>query len=188
MRVLYVNKKSALFWLLLVLFILGSGYSLIAGLDRASNVPYPARTASESSVGGGQQADLLPSLPDLGRQGLSDKQEFFVESRLARDRMRSQQMETLREIAGQDNSSSEIRDSAQRELMRLSENTSRETELEKLVMARGFNDAAVLILPRSATVVVQERSLAPADVDQIRALVAKTTGLDSGSVFVIPRP
>jgi stage III sporulation protein AH len=120
-------------------------------------------------------------MPDLTRE------EFFVECRLDRDRVRSEQMETLKEIAGQADSSSEIRDSAQRDLMQLSENMSKETELENLVMARGYNDAAVMILPRSATVVVQVRSLPPSEVDQIKTLVAKTTGLDAGSVFVIPK-
>lgn len=188
MRVLYVNKRSALFGLLLALFIIVSGYSLLSGLARVPEAPDPALTAGDSSIEGLQQVDLLPALPDLNMQESFNRQEFFVESRLARDRIRSQQMETLREIASQPTSSGEIRDSAQRELMQISENMTRETELEKLVMARGFNDAAVMILPQSATVVVQVRSIAPADVDQIKTLVAKTTGLDGGSVFVIPRP
>jgi stage III sporulation protein AH len=184
-RVLYVNKKSALFCLLLALFILASGYSLVANRAQAPRSPAPVAPTSDKAAKtqqqGQQQVDLLPAMPDLTRE------EFFVECRLDRDRVRSEQMETLKEIAGQADSSSEIRDSAQRDLMQLSENMSKETDLENLVMARGYNDAAVMILPRSATVVVQVRSLPPSEVDQIKTLVAKTTGLDAGSVFVIPK-
>ena len=125
---------------------------------------------------------VLPSVaPDL------DKEEFFVECRLDRDRIRSEQMETLKEIADQPASSSEVRDSAQRDLMLLSDNISKETELENMVIARGYNDAAVMILPRSATVVIQAQALPPSEVNQVKELVAKATGLDAGSIFVIAR-
>jgi hypothetical protein len=181
MRVLYVNKKSALFGLLLAIFILVSGYSLLANRVQPPRPPAPVAPASDKAVKTQQRTDLLPVMPDL------TSEEFFVECRLDRDRVRSEQVETLKEIAAQPDSSSEVRDSAQKDLMQLTENISKETELEKLVMARGYNDAAVMILPRLATVVVQIRSLPPSEVDQIRALVAKTTGLDAGSVFVIPK-
>jgi len=181
MRVLYVNKKSALFGLLLAIFILVSGYSLLANRVQPPRPPAPVAPASDKAVKTQQRTDLLPVMPDL------TSEEFFVECRLDRDRVRSEQVETLKEIAAQPDSSSEVRDSAQKDLMQLTETISKETELEKLVMARGYNDAAVMILPRLATVVVQIRSLPPSEVDQIRALVAKTTGLDAGSVFVIPK-
>lgn len=182
MKVLYFKRKSALLGLLLLMFILVAGYSLVAGSGLMPRTPAPAAPASDRNTKEQSHPDLLTVMPDLTRQ------EFFVECRLSRDRMRSQQMETLKEIAGQSNSSGEIRDSAQRELMQLSENMSKETELEKLVMARGFNDAAVMILPRSATVIVQVRSVTPPEVDQIKSLVIKTTNLDAGSIFVIPKP
>jgi len=181
MRVLYVSKKSAVFVLLLAAFILASGYSLLANRAQAPSAAVPAAPASDKAVKTQPGSDLLPVMPDL------NKEEFFVECRLDRDRVRSEQEETLREIATQPDSSSAVRDSAQKDLMQLTENISKETELEKLVIARGYNDAAVMILSHSATVVVQVRSLPPSEVDQIKSLVAKTTGLDAGSVFVIPK-
>jgi stage III sporulation protein AH len=186
MKVLYVNKKSALFGLLLVVFILFSGYSLFADFARAPRSPAPVAQSNDSQAKvqqqGNRQVDLLPVVPDLSSE------DFFVECRLARDRMRSQQLETLKEIADQPNSSSEVRDSAQRDLMQLTDNMSKEAELEKMVVAQGYNDAAVMILPRSVTVVIQVQSVPSSGVDKIKALVARTTGLDNGSIFVIPKP
>jgi stage III sporulation protein AH len=186
--VLYVNKKSALFCFLLAVFILVSGYSLFANRAQAPSGALSRGTGSTTAAPAGDQTvktqpqvDLLPAMPDLTRE------EFFVECRLDRDRVRSEQVETLKEIAAQPDSSSEVRDSAQKDLMQLTENISQETELEKLVMARGYNDAAVMILPNSATVVVQVGSLPPSEVDQIKTLVSKTVGIDPGNVFVIPK-
>jgi stage III sporulation protein AH len=184
MRVVCVNKKSALYGLLLVVMVLVGGYVLVANhIQAAGSAPVPA---SDKTAGNQQQApqpaNLLPTMPDL------TKEEFFVDCRLDRDRARSEQMETLNEIAGQSDSSGAVRDSAQREMMQLSEDMTRETELEQLVMARGYNDDVVMILPQSATVVIQTRSLPPPVVEQIKTLVAKTTGMDAGSVSVIPKP
>ena len=53
------------------------------------------------------------------------KQEFFVDCRLTRDRMRSQQVDVLKEIAGNPASSVETRDHAQQQLMKITERTSR---------------------------------------------------------------
>ncbi|MGD0152160.1 MAG: SpoIIIAH-like family protein [Thermacetogeniaceae bacterium] len=185
MRVMYVNKRSALFSLLFLLFILLAGYSLIANFNSTPRKTATAAPTSDRPAKEEQQPNLLPTspvLPDVTGQA------FFVDCRLARDRIRSQQMETLKEIASQSESSKEVRDSAQRSLMQLAENMSRETELEKLVMARGYQDAAVMILPGSATVVVQTPSVTPAAMEQIKTLVVKATDLVAANVFVIPKP
>ncbi|MDH7576219.1 MAG: SpoIIIAH-like family protein [Bacillota bacterium] len=116
------------------------------------------------------------------------KEEFFVECRLARDRIRSQQIELYQEVANNPASSGEVRDRALRELMKLTENMGKETELEKLIMARGFKDAVVLIQPKSATVIVQTRSLSTQEVNKITDLVAKTTELDPANITIIPKP
>ncbi len=188
MRVMYVNKRSVLFGLVFLLLMMLAGYSLVANFNSAPRKAATAAPMNDRSAKAEQQPDLLPASPVLPPLPDMNGQAFFVDCRLARDRIRSQQMETLKEIAGQSNSSGEVRDSAQRSLMQLADNMSRETELERLVMARGYQDAAVMILPRSATVVVQASSVTPAAVEQIRALVVKATDLAAANVLVIPRP
>lgn len=54
--------------------------------------------------------------------------------------MRSQQIEVLKEIAGNPSSSVEARDRAQNNLISIIENIGKENELEKLIIARGFKD------------------------------------------------
>jgi stage III sporulation protein AH len=177
MRVFYFKRDGIMLMVMLAAFLLACGYLALAHLGQAPPGAHP----STDPVKLMPQPYVASNTPDISRQ------EFFVDCRLDRDRIRSQQIETLKEIADQPNSSSDVRDTAQRDLIDLTATMAKETELESLVMARGFQDAAVLILPRSATVVVQARSVAPAEVDQIRSLVVKTTGLDSSSVFVIPK-
>lgn len=117
-----------------------------------------------------------------------EKQEFFVDCRLTRDRIRSQRMEVLREIAGNPASSSETRDRAQHELMKITEQAGKEMELEKLVVARGFKDAVVLIQDKSTTVIIQGRSLTSTDTEKIRDLVARVVVIEPGNVMIISKP
>lgn len=117
-----------------------------------------------------------------------EKEEFFVDCRLARDRIRSQRIEVLKEIAGNPASGNENRDRAQQELMKIMEQAVKEAELEQMVVAGGFRDAVVLIQEKSATVIVQGRSLASADAEKIRDIVARVVSVEPGNVLVIPKP
>ncbi|MFY9140941.1 MAG: SpoIIIAH-like family protein [Thermacetogeniaceae bacterium] len=116
------------------------------------------------------------------------KQEFFVDCRLTRDRIRSQQMEVLREIAANTASSNETRDQAQQGLMRLTERSTLEAELEKLVMALGFKDAVVLLQDTAANVIIQQDSLTESEKDQVRELVLRVTDLQADDVFITSKP
>ncbi|MDD2361308.1 MAG: SpoIIIAH-like family protein [Syntrophaceticus schinkii] len=116
------------------------------------------------------------------------KQEFFVDCRLTRDRIRSQQIDVLKEIAGNPASSVETRDHAQQQLMKITERTGREVELEKLVVAQGFKDAVVLIQDQSATVIIQGTSLSGSEEEKIKDVVGRVALLEPGSIYVIPKP
>jgi stage III sporulation protein AH len=116
------------------------------------------------------------------------KQEFFVDCRLTRDRIRSQQVDVLKEIAGNPASSVETRDHAQQQLMKITERTAREVELEKLVVAQGFKDAVVLIQDQSATVIIQGTSLSGSEEEKIKDVVGRVAILEPGSIYVIPKP
>jgi stage III sporulation protein AH len=117
-----------------------------------------------------------------------EKQEFFVDCRLTRDRIRSQRMEVLREIAGNPASSSETRDRAQQELMKITEQAGQEMELEKLVIARGVNDAVVLLQEKSATIIIGGRSLSGTDAEEIRELIARAAVIEPGNIMIISKP
>jgi stage III sporulation protein AH len=124
-------------------------------------------------------------------QDISDdvqKEEFFVDCRLTRDRIRSQQIDVLKEIAANTSSSSEIRDQAQEGLMKLTERSCLETELEKLVTAQGFKDAVVMIQDTAVNVIIQQDILSSSETEEIRDVVVRVTSLKPEGVFITCRP
>lgn len=113
--------------------------------------------------------------------------DFFVEYRLERERTRGQRVEWLREVINNDNSAAETRQKAQEHLMVISRNMAKEIELENLIRAKGYKDAAVLVDDRAATVIVAVKSLSAEEAARITGLVSRGTGVDSKNIVIITK-
>lgn len=147
----------------------------------------------------GQEGVPGPGAPTVGGAGQSSKiitsaaapaveeQDFFVDYRLERGRMRGQRVEWLREVINNINSTDDTRQKAQEHLMAISRSMEKEVELENLIRAKGFKDAAVLVDERSVTVIIESDRLANEELSSITGLVSRGTGVDPQNVVVIPR-
>jgi hypothetical protein len=114
------------------------------------------------------------------------KDNYFIEYKLERDRIRSRQIDILREIVNNPNSITENRMEAQQRLFVISDNLERELELENLLAAKGFTQTAVLIQPASVTIVVGKAKLAQEDLARISDFAVKTTGYKIEDIIIIP--
>ncbi|MGB9885876.1 MAG: SpoIIIAH-like family protein [Moorellales bacterium] len=161
----------------------------------------PSQVSTEAGSGakasGGQKGTSV-TLPQPAANPLEGAQasnlrqkrgsEFFVEYRLERDRVRSQEIQLLREVINNPNSSPEVKSEAQQRLIRLTEYMDQEVQLETLLQAKGYTEAAVLIQPTTVNVVVRAAQLKPEDLARIGELVARTTGRRQEEVVIIPWP
>lgn len=114
--------------------------------------------------------------------------DFFVEYRLERERTRGQRVEWLREVINNANSAVETRQKAQEHLMTISRSMEKEVELENLIRAKGFKDAAVLVDERAVTVIVAATNLSNEEAVRITDLVSRGTGVEAQNVVIIPKP
>ncbi|MDN5294292.1 MAG: stage sporulation protein [Eubacteriales bacterium] len=115
------------------------------------------------------------------------KQDFFIDYRLERDRNRDRQLDLLREIINNSNTSQEARQKAQERVMLISQRMEKEMEIENLLRARGYRDAVAVIQDDGVTVVVKTAVLKPGEQEQIQDLVIKVTGGDKAKVTVLAR-
>ena len=111
---------------------------------------------------------------------------YFVEYKLERDRIRSRQIEILREIVNNPNSVSENRMEAQQRLFLVSDNMEKELELENLLTAKGFSQTAVLIQPSVVTIVVGRANLSHEEIARIADVAVKTTNFDLENIVIVP--
>lgn len=175
-----VNRKKLVLMgtVLLLLLLATSCYLAVGFIAGNSSSPVEVREQNRQTY-----ATSTPVLPVV-----EDGSDFFTECRLSRDQKCSKRMELLEQISENPASSSQVRSQAQQELMQLSERASRESELEKMVIARGYKEAVVLLQPKSVTIILQASSLPPYEVEQLTELVAGETGIDPSKVYIIPKP
>lgn len=128
----------------------------------------------------GNMAALEEPLNDSGSN-------FFIEYRLERDRTRGQQVEWLREVINNAGTADETRQKAQEHLMAISRSMEKESELENLIRAKGFADAAVMVDESAVTAVVAAASLDSVEVAAITELVARSTGIDQEKITIISK-
>lgn len=121
------------------------------------------------------------------QKAAGESSDFFVEYRLERERTRGQRVEWLREVINNNNSAPETRQKAQEHLMVISRNMAKEVELENLIRAKGFKDAAVLVDDRAVTVIVAAKSLSGGEAAGITELVSRGTGVDPQNVVIITK-
>jgi len=117
----------------------------------------------------------------------ADGREFFVEYRMERERVRGQQIELLQKIVDDPDSDPEMRKEAQKRLIELTENMEKELQLESLIKAKGYEEAALFIQPDSATVIIKKEEIKEEDATKIADIVSKVTGYGLSNIVVIPK-
>ena len=162
------------------------------GMEAAST-----STEQYTSESGEQKPASLPEAGNLDeklfqeavKKDLPEKTglEFFVDYRLERDRMRSRQVEMLQQIVDDPNSVAETRDEAQKLIINITKTMEQEMQLENLIVAKGYDDAAIFIDKDSVTVIVLSPSLAEQDVTRIADLVTRVSGQEMENVVIIPK-
>ncbi|MBF7082100.1 SpoIIIAH-like family protein [Desulfallas sp. Bu1-1] len=204
-KVIKLNRKGIMLILLVVLglgcCVVGFGGLTERLLGREQKQVAPASvTVSEpdqesgKSIGGGvpveqRPAGDAPELTDGARETGSGEAAYFEEYRMDRERARGMQVELLREVMASSSTDEDTRKMAHEQFLRISNNISKEMELENLIRARGFQDAAVFLDNESVTVVVQpgEKMTADAENDAIAELVSKSTGVAENNVIIITK-
>ncbi len=164
--------------ILLVAAIVVLGGLLRGGYDRQAqeDEPLGPETPVYSEVAAG---------PDTDHPAEASS---FVEMRLERERTRSMQVEILREIVNNPNSTAEAREQAQSRLMEISDKLAAESEAEQLIAAQDFDDALVYLLQEDALVLVKCDELDDTRVARIASVVSRVTGLSWENITVRRSP
>ncbi|MGB9804148.1 SpoIIIAH-like family protein [Desulfofundulus sp.] len=188
MYTILIQKRILLVFLLslLGLTLLVLGWQGVPGqMKRHQSAPVSVNNVPAVQ---GKTTGSIPESPRGAQEVSRDGTAFFVEYRLDRERTRGQQLELLREVINNPQAAAETRRTAQDQLLAISQNMAREVEVENLIRAKGFKDAAVSLENHGATVVVQATRISPEDVTRIAELVSRETGVAEQNIVIIPRP
>lgn len=112
---------------------------------------------------------------------------FFVEYRLERDQTRSEEVDLLKGIVEDENSSQDTIKEAQQKIMNIVERTEQEMTVENLLKAQGFDDAVAMIHDESINIIVSEQNLTDDKVAQIQNIVINETDFEIPQIKIIEK-
>lgn len=112
---------------------------------------------------------------------------YFIESKLERDKKRSEMISNLNDIINSQNTSEEIRDQAVNMKLNTITNTEKEVFIENMIMAKGFNDVIVYLSDQSINVVVSSDNLTEKDVAKIVDIVNRETDIAMDNIIIMSK-
>jgi stage III sporulation protein AH len=110
---------------------------------------------------------------------------YFIESRLERDKKRSEMISNLNEIINNSNTNQEIKAQAQAVKLNTVTNTEKELMIESMILAKGFSDVVVYLTEQSVNIVVQSDELTSADVAKIVDIVRRETQMPMDNIIIM---
>lgn len=112
---------------------------------------------------------------------------YFIESKLERDKKRSEMVTSLNNIINNQNTNEETRVEALGIKLNTITNTEKEVFVENMIMAKGFNDAIVYLSDQSINIVVSSENLTERHVAQIVDIVKRETDIIMDNITIMRR-
>lgn len=131
----------------------------------------------------GEQTAILPEKNEQNQSS----ENFFAQFRMERDRGRDGQIEVLREIINNPNSSTTVREEAQTKLISISANKANEIKAENILKSKGYEDIVVIVKEENITVILPEEDIKMIDITRISDLITRTIDIDLEKIAIIPK-
>ncbi|WP_427339196.1 SpoIIIAH-like family protein [Caloranaerobacter sp. DY30410] len=112
---------------------------------------------------------------------------YFVEYRLSRDKLRASLVERLNNIIDNEKTDEETRKKAQEEIIRIGNISEKELLIEGLIKAKGFEDALVFLKDNSVRVIVSADVLNEQDVMKILEIVKSETNFEPSAIKIMKK-
>jgi stage III sporulation protein AH len=123
---------------------------------------------------------------NTGTDVLSGETDYFEAFRKERDSLHELEIQYLDEAIETSASDAETLADAQEAKLALVEIIDKEFNMESLIKAKGFADAAVMYSKGSVDVVIKAAVLEPTEVAKILSIVMEQTGEPAGNVNIVP--
>lgn len=149
-------------------------------LSAGAGVP----SSSEDSLGDAQFVNGAVS--DMPKEDASQKQEsYFDKARASRTAAREESLRIVQETLGRADASAEEKKQAQETAAAIAEHVLQESNIENLVLAKGFADCVVFIDGESCSVVVKTEQLQQQETLQILEMVTSRGGIATEKVQIM---
>ena len=119
----------------------------------------------------------------------SEKQEdgYFEESKLPRDTMYSQTLETYKEILNNSNVSEEQKAIVTQEITELNKEKNAIMICENLISTKGFKNCVIFVNLESISVIIEERELKADEIAQIQNIISREMNAEVKNIHIMTK-
>ena len=112
---------------------------------------------------------------------------YFEAMQLSRRQARDEAMEVLLSVAESSSAVSEMKTEALDDIARIAEDMESESNIETLVLSKGFEKCVAVVNGDTASVIVKSAGLLPNEVAQISEIVYEQTGIPPSNLKIIEK-
>lgn len=116
---------------------------------------------------------------------VSDKKEYFNSSRLERDTMYSQMLESYQKILDSTTTSEKQKSAAQEEIDKINKTKNAIMISENLIKTKGFEDVIIFQNDDSISLVIDKDELNKEDIAQVQSIIAREMGADIEDIHIM---
>lgn len=110
--------------------------------------------------------------------------EYFSQSRLDRDTMYSQMIESYQKILENDNVTAEQKNIAQQEITKVNELKNSIMIAENLIKTKGFEDLIIFVNNKSVNIIVKSNELKTEQIAQIQNITSRELGVEIDNIHI----
>jgi stage III sporulation protein AH len=111
------------------------------------------------------------------------KEDFFIEYRIERERLRAAQQELLEENLKESQKDAERRE-ARDKLLTLFNERKLESDMESMIRAKGFSDAVVILSGESVNAIIKAASLKQNDAARIADVIKRAANIKEENIVI----
>lgn len=124
------------------------------------------------------------NIPSTSSNNNNDKDSYFTQSRLDRDTMYSQSLDTYQKIINNENISEDQKSIAQEEISKINKEKNSIMIAENLIKVKGFEDLIIFVNGENVSVIVKADKLEEKDIAQIQNIVTRELCVDVENINI----
>ncbi len=147
-----------------------------------------AGTSGGGYDGYGQSNGMDNSYTGTGGEvnGGAEATDWYTSAQVSRDQARDEALEVLQSVVDDEAASAEAKAAAYTDMTKLAKNMENETNIETLVVAKGFDKCVAVVNEDDASIIVSSSTeLTPAQLSQINEIVYTQSGIEPVNIKII---
>ena len=193
----FLKKNQVIIFVIALMFI-AAGYLSFTSNNNAIPTAKLANAAEMAEIGDATLVNANAVIEDentaetiienensvIGTSVQITQDEYFSQSRLDRDTMYSQMIESYQKILENDNVTAEQKNIAQQEITKVNELKNSIMIAENLIKTKGFEDLIIFVNNKSVNIIVKSNELKTEQIAQIQNITSRELGVEIDNIHI----